>query len=460
MTYEEAIVYLESFINYERKSNFQYKTALKLERMVKFLSELGNPQSNMTVVHIAGTKGKGSTAAFAAHILKEAGLRVGLYTSPHLVDFRERIRILDLNNTAEEHNSFPGMILKNDFAQVMETIKPVVENFRQSLFSCGDLTFFEILTAMALVYFKHSSTDVVVLETGLGGRFDATNAVDSNVSIITPISYDHERILGNTLPEIAFEKAGIIKKTNHKCKDGYSVCVAALQNSGVAEVIRRRAQAEEAVIFELDRDFYYKKLGGDFFCQEFFYSGLNNGHHFLKTRMLGQHQLLNASLALAGIESLGLTGHKINGSAMEKGILNAFWPGRLEVVSTKPFIMLDGAHNRDSATRLANFVGKEFKKFKKSFIIGTCEDKDIKGIAGELDVIADRVILTRADNPRAADPITCLAPHFKKNKPQITQSVEEAFDVLNKDLREDEVAVITGSLFVVGEARNLWQKLI
>ncbi|MBI5873846.1 MAG: bifunctional folylpolyglutamate synthase/dihydrofolate synthase [Candidatus Omnitrophica bacterium] len=458
MTYEEAIAYLESFINYERKTNYHYKTAFKLERMKKFLSNLANPERGIPVVHVAGTKGKGSTACFIATILKEAGLRVGLYTSPHLVDFRERIRILDTDNTAEEKVSFPGMILKNDFAAVLETIRPQIEFFRRSIQNFGNLTFFEILTGMALIYFKEKNVDCIVLETGLGGRFDATNAVDSYISVITPISYDHEHILGNTLSEIAFEKAGIIKRTNKKTKDGFPVCVAAIQNKETGEVIKRRSATEGVVLFELDRDFHFKRLGGDLLSQDFFYKGLNNDSYFLKTRMLGGYQLANASLAIAACEALTLFGIKVKSDCIERGVSRAFWPGRLEVVQTKPFIILDGAHNGDSAVRLARFLEREFKGFKKRLIFGSSEDKDLKGIIEHLDSVADRIILTRADNPRAADPKQTLLPYFRKNAPAVTHSVEEALDLMHKELGQDEVAVITGSLFVVGEARALWSR--
>lgn len=457
MTYEESFSYLESFINYERKSRYHYKTAFKLDRMKAFLGEFSNPQRGLHVLHVAGTKGKGSTACFIATILKEAGFRVGLYTSPHLVDFRERIRVLDSTNTAEVKAAFPGMILKNDFASILESMKPRIDSFRSSHQDAEGLTFFEVLTAAALLYFKEKNVDFVVLETGLGGRFDATNAVDSMVSVITPISYDHEYILGSTLPEIAFEKAGIIKPTNEKTADGISVCVAALQNKEVSVVLKRRAQACQAALFEHGKDFFYKKLGTDLLTQDFCYRGLNNNTYFLKTRMLGHHQLLNASLALAACEALSLFGVRIHDEALARGIEEAFWPGRLEIVGTKPFVILDGAHNRDSARRLARFLDKEFRDFKKSFVFGASEDKDIAGIVEQFDGIADRVILTRADNPRAADP-SVLLPHFRKNTPVVTHCVEEALGLLSREMSADDVAVVTGSLFVVGEARALWRR--
>ena len=458
MTYEEAVAYLESFINYENKSHYSHKTVFKLERIKKILSNLGDPQKDLKIIHVAGTKGKGSTACFIANILKEEGFRVGLYTSPHLSDFRERIRILDPNNTADEQACFPGTILKKDFIGILENLRPTLDLFQDSSSSSGELTFFEILTAMAFVYFRDKNADFVVLETGLGGRLDATNAADATLSVLTPISYDHQHILGQTLSEIAFEKAGIIKSSNRKASHGFSVCITALQEREVMAVLRRRAQMCGNVLFEMDKDFYFKKLFGDLSGQDFFYRGLNDDSFFLKTRMLGLHQLVNASLALASCEALALFGIKVRSDSMSAGILKAFWPGRLEVVRTKPFVILDGAHNKESAHSLVHFLEKEFKRYKKWLVFGASEDKDIRGIAELLDPVVHKIILTRSVNPRAADPQKVLAPYFKNNEPLITSSVEEAMDVLNREVQPEDVVVITGSLFVVGEARELCRK--
>lgn len=456
MTFEESVLYLESFINYEKKATYNYKTAFKLERIRKFLANLGNPQEQLKIIHVAGTKGKGSTSCFIAQILQEQGFRVGLYTSPHLVDFRERIRILDANNTADAKSSFPGMILKNEFAQLLTQLEPQIDFFRRSIQGFGALSFFEVLTAMAFKHFRDRGVDWVVLETGLGGRLDATNASRAHVCVLTPISYDHEQILGPTLTDIAFEKAGIIKNANQQTDRGVGVAVCAAQDKEVMNVFRRRAKAEGAALLEMEKDFSFKRLGGDLNSQDFFYRGLNDRSHFFNIRMLGNHQLVNASLAVAACEALALFGVKITDEAMARGLQNAHWPGRLEVVRTKPFIILDGAHNKDSAGRLAHFLGKEFKSLRKWAVFGVSEDKDIKGLVERLEPMVDRVILTRSTNPRAADPEKVLKPFFRKEPHRVTSSVQEALDVLAQEIGPDDVAVITGSLFVVGEAKSLW----
>ncbi|MCX5702895.1 MAG: hypothetical protein NT066_00115, partial [Candidatus Omnitrophica bacterium] len=217
MTYLEVTKYLESFINYEQIPAYPYRESLRLERIRNFLDTIGNPQKSLQCIHIAGTKGKGSTCAFAAYILRQAGYRVGLYTSPHLASFRERIRILDdqlaLPSSGQD---FEGMISEKELTQLVERLKPEIEEYNKNS-KYGPLSFFEAYTSLALVYFKEKKIDFAVLETGLGGRLDATNVVNPYVCAITPLSYEHTQKLGNSLREIATEKAGIIKAQNAKC---------------------------------------------------------------------------------------------------------------------------------------------------------------------------------------------------------------------------------------------------
>jgi len=457
MTYEEAICYLESFVDYEKRTVTHYRAAFKIERVKKLLANIGEPQDGFKVVHVAGTKGKGSTSCFIAHILRENGLRVGLYTSPHLNDLRERIRILDVHHQADTRQVFAGMILKNEFAEILSSIRPQIDFFRRSFQNYGALTFFEILTAVALTHFRNKGVDIAVLETGLGGRLDATNAARSHVSVLTPISYDHEKVLGQTLAEIAFEKAGIVKTENIRTAEGFSVAVTAAQEKSVAQVLRRHAKAVPCLLLEMEKDFFYKKLSASLSGQELYYSGLNRDSRFFSIKMLGVHQLINASLAVAACEALGLYGIKVTGDAMSRGLAQTYWPGRLEVIRTQPFIILDGAHNRESASCLAVFLEREFKKMRKWFVLGACQDKDIRGVIQELEPLADKIVLTRANNPRAADPAEISRNYLRKKPYAVTATVEEALKLVNRESSPDDLVVVTGSLFVVGEAKALWQ---
>jgi len=457
MTYEEALSYLESFVDYEKKAVKHYRTAFKIDRVKKLLANLGDPQDSFKVVHVAGTKGKGSTSCFIAHILRANGQRVGLYTSPHLNDLRERIRILDVHHQADSRRGLTGMILKSEFAGIISKMRPQIDFFRRSFQNYGALTFFEILTAAALVYFRDKGVEVVVLETGLGGRLDATNAARAHVSVVTPISYDHEQVLGSTLAEIAFEKAGIIKPENIRTPAGLGVAVTAAQEKPVAQVLRRRAKAAGSLLLEMEKDFFYKKLSSSLSRQDFYYSGLNNDSRFLSVKMLGVHQFINASMAVAACEALGLHGIAVTGDAMSRGLTEAYWPGRLEVIRTQPFIILDGAHNRESAGCLAVFLGREFKKMRTWIVLGTCRDKDIRGVVQELEPLADKIILTRSKSPRAADPAHIRRRYLHKDPYAVTMTVEEALRLVNDEASAEDLIVVTGSLFVVGEAKALWQ---
>ncbi len=457
MTYEEALSYLGNFVDYEKKVVVHYRTVFKIDRVKKFLDNIGRPQDSFKVVHVAGTKGKGSTSCFIAHILRENGLRVGLYTSPHLMDLRERIRIFDVHCPADTRQAFAGMILKNEFAAILSSIRPQIDFFRRSFQNYGALTFFEILTAVALTYFRDKGVEIAVLETGLGGRLDATNIMPAHVSVLTPISYDHEKTLGPTLAEIAFEKAGIIKAENVRTAEGLCVAVTAAQEKPVAQVLRRRAKAVPCLLLEMEKDFFCKRLFASLSGQEFYYSGLNRDSRFFSIKMLGAHQLINASLAAAACEALGLHGIRVAADAMSRGLSQTYWPGRLEVIRTQPFIILDGAHNRESASCLAAFLEREFRKMRKWFVLGTSQDKDIRGVVQELEPLADRIVLTRANNPRAADPVE-IGRHYLRKKPYaVTATVEEALKLVNRESSPDDLVVVTGSLFVVGEAKALWQ---
>ena len=432
MTYPETIQYLESFINYETITDYPYKESLKLERIKNFLDVIGNPERALKCIHVAGTKGKGSTCAFIAYILKEAGFKTGLYTSPHLSDFRERIRILNLQPTTYNlQPDFEGMIPEDELRLEFERMQPAIEAYN-SASEYGPLSFFEVYTALALQYFKDKKADFVALETGLGGRLDATNAVNPLACAITPISLEHTQKLGNTIKEIAREKAGIIK--SHKVTKSQShrlIVISAPQEKEAKQVIRKRCRECGAELQEINK----------------------SGYPRFKIRLQGVHQQINANVAVAVIKALRNYGINITKGAIEKGLYNTVWPGRCEVISKNPFVVLDGAQNIASAKAIKEAIRQNFRYKRLILVFGISQDKDIRGVCSELRGLSDEVILTKADNPRAANPVE-LAAYFKDKPTYTNQGVKEAKEKAMAIASKDDLILVTGSLFVVGEFRN------
>ncbi len=451
MTYPETIQYLESFINYEKIALYPYKESLKLERIEGFLATLGNPQDSLKCVHIAGTKGKGSTCVFISYILRQAGFKVGLYTSPHLSNFRERIRILSLRSQVSglrSSDDFEGMISERELTDLVKRLKPKIENYNKNS-KYGPLSFFEVYTALAFIYFKEKKVDFTVLETGLGGRLDATNVVSPLICAITPISYEHTQKLGNTLREIATEKAGIIKYQKSKIKYQKLIVITAPQEQEVGTVIRQKCKEVGAKLYEVGKDITYKKINGAFEIK-----GIFERYKNLKIRLIGEHQLINACVALGVIEALRFYDFKVSPSALKEGFYNTVWPGRCEVVSKKPLIVLDGAQNVASAKGLKETIKSNFKFKRLILVLGISKDKDIKGICNQLRDLADSAILTKANSPRAANPKD-LSKYFIEMKTFLTFDVKEALSLAKKKANAKDLILVTGSLFVVGEARFL-----
>jgi dihydrofolate synthase/folylpolyglutamate synthase len=449
MSYPETVKYLESFINYEKIPAYPYKESLKLERIRDFLEIIGNPQESLRCIHIAGTKGKGSTCAFITYILRQAGYKVGLYTSPHLSDFRERIRILEPGQAnPKSTEDFEGMIPPDELTGLVKRLKPSIEEYNESS-RYGPLSFFEVYTSLAFVYFKERKVDFAVLETGLGGRLDATNVVNPLVCAITPLSYEHTQKLGNTLREIATEKAGIIKKCQSvKVSKCQPIVISAPQERVAMEVIRDRCKEAGAKLYEVGKDITFQKTNDGFNVK-----GIFGEYPGLKTGLLGNHQLINASVSVGVIEALSFYNINISIDSIRGGLYNTVWPGRCEVVSQEPLVVLDGAQNVASVRALKETIKENFKYKRLILVLGISQDKDIKGICNELYDLADEVILTKADNPRATEP-QVLAAHFNGKNTRKTGNVREAKLEALRMVKKEDLVLVCGSLFVVGEFRN------
>ena len=429
MNYHEAINYILSFTDYEKLPASLYMAAnFDLRRMAELLKRLGNPHLASPAIHIAGTKGKGSTAAMIASALSAAGYRSGLYTSPHLHTFRERITIDG------------EMIAEEEFSALVERLQPEIDEVNRH-HNYGEITTFEILTALAFACFSGQRVDFQVLEVGLGGRLDATNVVTPRLAVITSLSLDHAEVLGDSLAKIAGEKAGIIKPG--------AVVVSAPQPGEAAEVIREVCDRNGASLIEVGRDITWKKLTSNMAGQSFEVRG-KKGSYQLAIPLIGGHQLENAAVAVAALEALA-----IGAEDMARGLAQVRWPGRLEMLRDKPLFLVDGAHNADSARRLREAI-EEYLNFDRLILIaGASSDKDIAGMLGELAPISSLIVVTRSRHPRALAPALILDELEGQGvKGELAESVSSAAERALAVAGPDDLICATGSLFVAAEARE------
>jgi dihydrofolate synthase/folylpolyglutamate synthase len=428
VNYRESLKYLLKFADYERISRAGIVWDLK--RIERLLARLDNPQNVAKSVHVAGTKGKGSTSAMIASILKEAGYKVGLYTSPHLLSYTERIQV----------NGKP--VDEGDWAKLTELIKPHVEA-ENRVGDLGQLTTFEIFTAMAFLHFKRVKADWQVIEVGLGGRIDATNVIKPEVCVITSISYDHMDVLGDTLGKIAKEKAGIIKA-------GAEV-VSSPQFQEAMEVIERVCREKGVRLVKVGQDVMWEAGKFDSEGQNFKVKGLK-GEYNLWIPLLGEHQIENAANAVAVAERLVERGVEIKSEDIVAGLRSVDWPGRLQVLGKEPWVVVDGAHNAYSMQRLGEALERYFRCEKLTLILGFGNDKDVAGMTEEAAKITGDIILVASRHPKAMKP-EALRAEFQKHRitPRVTENVKEAIKLAREGAGPNDLVCAAGSIFVIAE---------
>ncbi|MBI3251767.1 MAG: bifunctional folylpolyglutamate synthase/dihydrofolate synthase [Candidatus Omnitrophica bacterium] len=433
MEYARAIEFLDSFTNYEKDPSFRYPEDLKLDRMRALAKELGNPQNAYESVLIAGSKGKGSTAAILSSILRMENFRVGLYTSPHLLDLRERVQVNGLS------------INEIRFAEIMGRIRRALDtaDWRRT-----PPTTFEILTALAFSYFKEMKVQIAVLEVGLGGLYDSTNIANAKAAGLAPISLEHTDKLGKTVAKIAVQKCGVVK--------GREVVVSAPQAAEAESVIQKAAEEREARLLRVGKEIrVFEREHGESFQRFDIQTPFGNFHN-LELGLLGRHQIDNAAVAIGlakGLETR--TRLKISEIAVRRGVLDARWPGRMEKFSENPTLILDGAQNAESVKKLILGLQRHFHYERLVTVLGVSSDKDLPGILGELSEPAAVLVATQSQNPRAlpAKEIARRAEDWKKEI-WVEENAREAVEKASALSGPRDLILVTGSLYLVGEIKK------
>ena len=448
MDYKAALAYIEGFIDYERSPDFSRQARLyNLNRISLLLELLGNPHDRLQVIHIAGSKGKGSTAALIASVLTQAGYKTGLFTSPHLITPRERCRIDG------------DLISKADVAFYIEKLKPAIETVSTSEF--GRVSFFEIYTALAFSYFADKATDFAVIEVGLGGRLDATNVVTPVATVITPIGLEHTAILGETYTEIASEKAEIIKQ---KCP-----LALAPQHPEARTVFEKVASERNAPIVEpkdvVGRDCcasssrLVRNADGLPVAQEFDVETDSESYPQLTMPLLGHHQFINATTAVTAIECLKQKGYIVPKASVYAGFKNVQWQGRIQRIRSSPIVVLDGAHSPASMEALCGTLRQSFRYDRVTFIVSLMRDKNLTAIGNIVSQTADFVIATQVlNNPRVMSAEEILdAWENTCEKISVCSTPEKAITRALSGASPTDLICITGSLYLVGQALEIFK---
>jgi len=423
MNFEESLQWLYGFQKFGMN--------LGLERISYIAKKLGNPQQNYKIIHVGGTNGKGSVCKFIASILEKSGYTVGVYTSPHLQHISERFVVGNQQITEDE------LVL------LIQKIKPVVSKMMDD---GNGPTFFEVVTALAFQYFCDKEVDYAVVEVGLGGRFDATNIVEPILTVITNVSLEHQHILGKTIENIAFEKAGIIKT---------DVPVVTGATGNALTVINKVAKEKKTPVTIIKKE-SWKRTCNDVNGQKFSINGALSDY-VVNTSMLGEYQGENIAVAIAAIEQLQMNGVYIPDTSMEEGITHAANIGRMEVVGNEPFILLDGAHNETGMKFLVDSLKKDFDYDKLIVVLGILSDKNIASMLSSIVPLADVLVATKSKNTRACDP-SKLKEMIKKidntKEVIVKEQIPDAIAYAKSLTKKNDLICVTGSLFTVGEARD------
>ncbi len=428
MDYDEALDWL-----YNVRRFGPERTLGPTHRILKLL---GDPQGCFNSIHVGGSNGKGSTSAMIASILEAGGGRVGLFTSPHLEDFRERVKVNG------------EYIPKEDVTRLLSGIRPLFEDLlEQSM----PLRFFDIVAAMAFQYFRETGVEYAVLEVGLGGRLDATNVVDPLVSVITNIGYEHTNILGETLVEIAGEKAGIIKPGR--------VLVTATRDSEVFKVFTEKAEELGAEVVHVGYDTSYTRTGSSITGQTFDLHSLRE-YTGLSIPLLGDHQVLNAATAVAAVESLSRYGVEVPEEAIRLGLANVSWPARLEIVMKKPLVVLDCAKDAEAAEAVRRSIERDMKPRRVVAVVSMSSDKRIPRMIDSMAAVADQfIVTTHSVMGRAAEPAVIAAEVERNGKPyEIIMDEETAFKRALEMAEDDDMVLVIGSVFLAGSARTFFRE--
>ena len=399
---------------------------LDLGPVTRLLRRIGNPHKKYPTIHIGGSNGKGSVAAMTSSMLLEAGLTVGLYTSPHIIDFRERIRVDTLMISQEE-------------------LCDIIERMRREI--TEDITYFEFATALAFCYFERRKVDIAVLEVGMGGRLDATNVVVPQVSVVTNVSLEHTAYLGKSLQAIAGEKGGIIKRNG--------ICLTAARQRIVRSVLEKICRGLNASLYCTGRDIRLRRSGHDTFS----YYGIFNDYRNLSVSLAGKYQKDNALLALGVLDILTGKGFTISPDAISRGLKNVRCDGRLEVLGRKPLLVIDGAHNPAGAAALSQSLVTDFSYDKMILVVGVLRDKDYRAMLRSLARPAAMIIVTKPDSERALDPqVLSEAARRYTDAVWCIEDVRGALDKALSLAKDKDMICVTGSFYLVGAVKKIFPK--